>query len=60
MTAAAAVINRIAAATSALRVRADDAERLQRNGATAELRARVDQLVTRLEQIADALEAALQ
>jgi hypothetical protein len=53
-------LSRIAAATSALRVRADDATRCEHNGGTSDaFRERIDVLITRLEQVADDLEAAL-
>jgi hypothetical protein len=54
------VLCRIAAATSALRVRADDVVRLERNGGTAaELHERVAVLIGRLEKVAGELEDAL-
>ena len=54
------VVCRIAAATSALRVRVDDVERRERNGGTSvELQQRVEALIVRLEQTAAELEDAL-
>jgi hypothetical protein len=56
----AGVLCRIAAATSALRVRGDDAARIERNGGTTvELQQRVEALIGRLEKVADELEDAL-
>lgn len=52
-----AVLDRIAASTGALRVRANDADRQARNG--GDLRGRVEELIAQLERIADELEAAL-
>lgn len=56
----AGVLARIASATGALRVRATEVERAERNGGGSEqFRTRIDGLVTRLEQLADELEDAL-
>lgn len=53
-------LNRIARASSVLRVRANDTGRLERNGgSTAQLRERVAVLIGKLEKIADELEDAL-
>lgn len=54
-----AVLSRIATATGALRVRSDDAARLERNGAVCERLDELRELIARLEQVADDLEAAL-
>jgi hypothetical protein len=54
------VVCRIAASTSALRVRADDVARREHNGGTTvELQQRVDVLIARLEKVAGELEDAL-
>lgn len=56
-----AVLDRIAHAGGALRVRAIEADRLERNGGgTAERQASLHELVKQLQAIADKLEAALQ
>ncbi len=55
----AAVLNRIARVSSVLRVRSDDDVRHRRNGSDAEVRARVEQAVSRLEQVARELEETL-
>lgn len=54
------VLCRIAAATSTIRTRADDAARIERNGgSTADLHARLTATIRRLEKVAAELEDAL-
>ena len=55
----AAVLLRIASATTAIRIRGEDAVRLERNGSSAELRERVEAVIERLEAVAADLESAL-
>ena len=52
-------LRRIAAATSAISIRGEDAVRLERNGSPAELRERVEAVIKRLEAVAADLENAL-
>jgi hypothetical protein len=53
-------LGRIAAATSVIRTRADDAARLERNGGSAaDMRVRVEAVIERLEKVAAELEATL-
>jgi hypothetical protein len=54
-----AILNRIAAATGVLRTRSDDAIRAKHNGTDAEIQARVERAITKLEHVARELEDAL-
>ena len=60
MTSIAAIIDRIASATNAIRTRGEDAERLERHdGEVQELFARMEQTAADLEKVAMRLEAKL-
>jgi hypothetical protein len=55
----AAIVGRISAATSVIRVRACDAERDENNGTANDSRERIERVITRLERVAVELEKSI-